>query len=62
MSDLIPYLLGLALGEFDAALKALLGEEATVLADTVARLKERWQLGWEGQNRRSLEGLKVVFL
>jgi putative transposase len=64
VSALIPqlYLHGLALGDFDIALKGLLGEEAPVSANTVARLKERWQLEWEEWNRRSLEGLEVVFL
>jgi len=64
VSELLPqlYLHGLALGDFDIALKGLLGEEAPVSANTVARLKERWQLEWEEWNRRSLEGLDVVFL
>jgi len=64
VSELIPqlYLHGLALGDFDLALKGLLGEEAPVSATTVARLKERWQLEWEEWNRRSLEDLEVVFL
>jgi putative transposase len=64
ISELIPqlYLHGLALGDFDLALKGLLGEEAPVSANTVARLKERWQLEWEEWNRRSLAGLEVVFL
>lgn len=64
VSELIPqlYLHGLALGDFDVALKGLLGEEAPVSATTVARLKERWQMEWEEWNRRSLAGLEVVFL
>jgi len=64
VSELMPqlYLHGLALGDFDLALKGLLGEEAPVSATTVARLKERWQLEWEEWNRRSLEGLEVVYL
>lgn len=64
VSELIPqlYLHGLALGDFDVALKGLLGEEAPVSATTVARLKERWQMEWQEWNRRSLAGLEVVFL
>ena len=64
VSELMPqlYLHGLALGDFDLALKGLLGEEAPVSATTVARLKERWQLEWEEWNRRSLERLEVLFL
>ena len=64
VNDLIPqlYLHGLALGDFDLALRGLLGEEAPLSASTVARLKEQWQMEWEEWNRRSLEGLEVVFL
>ena len=44
VSALIPelYLHGLSEGDFDLALRGLLGEEAPVSASTVARLKERW--------------------
>lgn len=64
VSELTPqlYLHGLALGDFDVALKGVLGEEAPVSATTVARLKARWQMEWEGWNRHSLAGLEVVFL
>ena len=43
--DLIPelYLHGLAEGDFDLALRGLLGEEAPLSPSTVARLKEKWQ-------------------
>ena len=46
--DLIPelYLHGLAQGDFDLALRGLLGEEAALSANTVARLKEKWQEEW----------------
>ncbi len=36
------YLHGLALGDFDLALRGLLGEDAPLSAATVGRLKERW--------------------
>jgi len=64
VSDLIPqlYLHGPALGDFDLALRGLLGEEAPVSASTVARLKERWQGEWEDWKKRSLGGLEVVFM
>lgn len=64
VSDLIPqlYLHGLALGDFDLALRGLLGEEAPVSASTVARLKERWQGEWKQWRERSLEDLEVVYL
>jgi len=64
VSKLIPrlYLHGLALGDFDLALRGLLGENAPVSASTVARLKEEWQAEWREWKRRSLEGLQVVYL
>lgn len=48
VSELLPelYLHGLAEGDFDLALRGLLGEEAALSARTVARLKERWQAEW----------------
>jgi putative transposase len=64
VSQLIPqlYLHGLALGDFDLALRGLLGEEAPVSSSTVARLKEQWQTEWEQWRKRRLDGLEVVYL
>src|SRR3989304_1663332 len=64
VNHLIPqlYLHGLALGDFDLALRGLLGEDAPISASTVARLKEGWQAEWRDWKRRSLEGLQVVYL
>jgi putative transposase len=64
VSKLIPrlYLHGLSLGDFDLALRGLLGEDAPLSASTVARLKEGWQAEWREWKRRSLEGLQVVYL
>ena len=44
VADLIPelYLHGLSEGDFDLALRGLLGEEAPISASTVARLKDKW--------------------
>ena len=36
------YLHGLSEGDFDLALRGLLGEDAPVSASTVARLKDKW--------------------
>ena len=43
--DLLPllYLHGLAEGDFEMALRGLLGDDANLSASTVARLKERWK-------------------
>jgi transposase-like protein len=64
INKLIPelYLHGLALGDFDLALRGLLGEEAPVSASTVARLKEGWQAEWEEWKKRPLEGQEVLFV
>ena len=64
IQELIPtlYLHGLSEGDFDLALRGLLGDEAPVSASTVARLKERWQGEFQGWGRRSLEKLEVVYL
>ena len=45
VNKLIPqlYLHGLAPVDFDPVLRGLLGEEAPVLAGTVARFEEGWQ-------------------
>ncbi|TES85819.1 IS256 family transposase, partial [Candidatus Aerophobetes bacterium] len=48
LNQLIPqlYLHGLAQGDFDLALRGLLGAEAPISASTVARLKARWHAEW----------------
>lgn len=56
------YLHGLALGDFDLALRGLLGEQAPISASTVARLKESWQAEWQEWKKRSLNGMEVVFM
>jgi putative transposase len=64
VSQLIPelYLHGLAAGDFDLALRGLLGEAAPVSASTLARLKEKWQAELKEWKVRSLVGLEVVYL
>jgi len=64
INKLIPqlYLHGLALGDFDLALRGLLGDEAPVSASTVARLKGSWQSEWEEWKKRPLHGQEVLFM
>ncbi len=64
VADLIPelYLHGLAEGDFDLALRGLLGEEAPIFASTVARLKERWNAELAAWRARPLEDLEVVYM
>ena len=49
------HLHGLALGDFDLALRGLLGEKAHLSSSTVARLKEQWQAEWEVWQESTLE-------
>lgn len=64
VNQLIPqlYLHGLALGDFDLALRGLLGKDAPISAGTVARLKEKWQTEWEEWRKRSLSEIEVVYM
>jgi transposase-like protein len=64
VGQLLPelYLHGLAHGDFELALRGLLGEGAPLSASTVARLKGRWQAEFEAWSNRSLEGMQAVYL
>jgi len=64
VNQLIPqlYLHGLAQGDFDLALRGLLGEEAPISASTVARLKERWHAAGREWKNRSLGEVEVVYM
>jgi len=64
VGELLPelYLHGLALGDFDLALRGLLGEHAPLSASSVARLKEKWQGEYESWATRRLDDLEVVYL
>jgi putative transposase len=64
VNKLIPelYLHGLALGDFDLALRGLLGQKAPISAGTVARLKAGWLAEWEEWKKRPLDGLEVVYI
>jgi transposase-like protein len=56
------YLHGLAAGDFDAALRGLLGEEAALSASTMVRLKAKWQQEYEAWQQRPLCDEAVVYL
>ena len=64
VSDLIPelYLHGLSEGDFDLALRGLLGEDAPVSASTVARLKDKWNAELAKWRARPLDDLEVVYV
>jgi putative transposase len=64
VSALLPelYLHGLSEGDFDLALRGLLGEAAPLSASSVARLKTVWQAEYEAWKQRPLKDLEVVYL
>lgn len=56
------YLHGLSSGDFDLALRGLLGEGAPLSASSIARLKAGWQQEYDAWNHRPLHHLEVVYL
>jgi putative transposase len=56
------YLHGLAEGDFDLALRGLLGDGAPLSASSIARLKAGWQGEYELWRTRSVADLEVVYL
>ena len=56
------YLHGLALGDFDLALRGLLGDGAPLSAAAIARLKAGWQAEYELWRTRAVADLEVVYL
>lgn len=56
------YLHGLAQGDFDLALRGLLGEAAPLSAPSIARLKAGWQAEYETWKRRRLDDLEPVYV
>lgn len=64
VGQLLPqlYLHGLALGDFDLALRGFLGDGAPLSAASIARLKAGWQAEYELWRSRSLADLEPVML
>jgi len=56
------YLHGLAHGDFDLALRGLLGDGAPLSTASIARLKAGWQTEYELWRTRSVADLEVVYL
>ena len=56
------YLHGLAHGDFDLALRGLLGEGAPLSTASIARLKAGWQAEYALWRTRSVADLEVVYL
>lgn len=55
------YLHGLAEGDFELALRGLLGEGAPLSGSSIARMKAQWQLEYQAWRRRSLAELEIVY-
>jgi len=64
VGDLLPelYLHGLSSGDFDRALRGLLGAAAPLSASSLDRLKAVWQAEYEAWKRRPLGELEAVYL
>ncbi len=64
VNELLPelYLHGLAQGDFDLAVRGLLGEDAPVSASTIARLTEKWQDEQKEWAKRRLDDLEPVYM
>ena len=63
VGELLPqlYLHGLSLGDFDLAMRGLLGDGAALSPQSIARLKAVWQAEYASWNQRSLAGEQVVY-
>ncbi len=63
VGQLLPelYLHGLSKGDFELALRGLLGEGAPLSASSIGRLKAKWQLEHEEWRGRDLSDLEVVY-
>jgi len=56
------YLHGLALGDFELALRGLLGDGAPLSASAIGRLKATWQAQYAAWHQRDLRDVKLVYL
>ena len=64
IGEMLPklYLHGLAQGDFELALRGLLGEGAPLSSSSIERLRAKWVAEYETWQSRSLEGIEVVYL
>jgi transposase-like protein len=64
VSALLPalYLHGLALGDFELALRGLLGDAAPLSASSLVRLKATWQTQYTAWQQRDLSDCQIVYL
>jgi transposase-like protein len=64
VGDLLPelYLHGLSTGDFELALRGLLGDGAPLSASSIQRLKARFELEYEAWQKQDLSRLEVVYM
>lgn len=64
VGELLPrlYLHGLALGDFDLALRGLLGSAAPLSPASLVRLKAQWQAEYTAWTTRRLDDLEIVYV
>lgn len=64
ISNLLPdlYLHGLAKGDFELALRGLLGDSAPLSRTSIDRLRAKWASEWEAWNKASLADETIVYL
>lgn len=63
VGELLPelYLHGLAKGDFELALRGLLGDAAPLSPASIQRLKAKWQTEYDAWKQQDLSGLEVVY-
>jgi transposase-like protein len=64
VAEMLPrlYLHGLAQGDFELALRGLLGDGAPLSASSIERLRGKWVVEYDAWRQRSLVGLEPVYL
>jgi putative transposase len=64
LDGLLPelYLHGLALGDFELAMKGVLGSDAPVSESVISRLREKWQIEYSTWKVRDLKDLEPVYM
>src|SRR6185295_11033912 len=64
VGELLPqlYLHGLAQGDFELALRGLLGKGAPLSESSIERLRGKWVAEFEAWRQRSLKGIEPVYL
>ena len=64
VGQLLPelYLHGLAQGDFELALRGLLGDGAPLSTNSIGRLKAKWEIEHEAWSRGDLSHLEVVYI